>query len=447
VCQPGNSSSEEYPSLELELLEGISGLVEKSLLRQEEGCDGEPRFSMLETVREYGREGLAASGEAARALHQHLHHYLSLAQRADVDGSEQRVWLERLERDHDNFRAALDWAAQQQEADAGPKLTAALARFWEHRGYLSEGLIRWITEALAHPRAAEPTPLRRRLLNQAGNISAQLGNAAAGRSLHEENLKNPGDRGWTARALHSLAIILGHQGEYAQARVMFEEALAINRQLGDRKAQAADLNWFGLFLVGQGENDEAQSLFLEALAIARDLRHAREVAVALGGLGVVALRTGDHTAAQALFEEALAISRSLRTRGYEANSLNSLGTVALLRADYPTAGALFAKALGIQQETGQRNAIAASLRLFARLAVLQGQAERAARLFGAAERLREAGGVLLYPADRAEYDLSVAAARTALGEQAFAMAWAEGQAIPLEQAIRAALEESEIPSG
>jgi predicted ATPase/class 3 adenylate cyclase/Tfp pilus assembly protein PilF len=444
VCQPGDSSSEEYPPLEMEVLEGIAALVEKSLLRQEEGRDGEPHFSMLETVREYARECLAASGEAPGAMAQHLSYFLALAQRSAVDGPEQGEWLERLEREHDNFRAALDWSAGDDEGDVGLKLTAALARFWEHRGHLSEGRRR-LTAALAHPRAAEPTALRGDLLNQAGNIASWQGDLAVGRALHEENLqiwRAHGDRAGVACVLHNLAIIMGGLGEYAQARQMFEEALAINRDRGDRHAEASDLDWFGLFLVGQGEDETAQSMFQQALKIARELRDTREVAIALEGLGVVALRSADYTTAQALFEEALALNRGQRMRGYEAHNLSSLGTVALHRADYPTARALLAQALEIQQEIGTRGGVATSLRMFARLAVLQGQPGRAARLFGAAEALGEAIGNTLAPAAQQEYDRSVAGARTALGEQSFVMAWAEGRAMPLEQAIAYALEDA-----
>jgi tetratricopeptide (TPR) repeat protein len=216
---------------------------------------------------------------------------------------------------------------------------------------------------------------------------------------------------------------------------MFEEALALDRGQGSRRGEAQHLIWFGLFLVGQGEDDAAQSMFQEALVITRQLRETRDTAVALYGLGMVALHSGDSTAAQTLFEEALALHRGLGTRGYEATNLLGLGSVAMQRADYPTARARLAQALEILQEIGERNGVAASLELFGQLARLQGQAGRAARLFGAAEGLREAMGVLLPPAERAEHDRSVAAARTALGEPAFAAAWAAGQAMSLDQAI------------
>jgi predicted ATPase/DNA-binding SARP family transcriptional activator len=440
VCQPGDGSSEEYPPLEMEVLEGIGALLEKSLLRQEEGGNGEPRFHMLETVREYGWECLAAGGEAPAARHRHLHYYLALAQ-SEIKEPEPGTWLERLEREHDNFRAALDGSMRNEEGRAGPELAGALGGFWQDRGHLREGF-GWLTRALAHPCATEPTPLRKRLLNASGNISAFLGDPITARSLHEENQRIPGDRGHRACTLHNLGIILGSLGEYAQARVSFEGALAIHREDGDRRSLASDLNCLGLFLVGQGENDEARSLLKEALGIARDLQHMGEVAVALSGLGMLALRADDLAAAQALLEEALLLNCTLGRPGYEATNLNQLGTLALQRADLPSARTLFAQALEIHRETGQRIEAAISVRLFARLAMLQGEIERAARLFGAAETLREAGRVVLPPVDRAEHEASVDAARTALGEEAFAAAWAAGRALSMEQAITDALGQS-----
>jgi predicted ATPase/class 3 adenylate cyclase len=450
--------------LPIDLLEGIGLLVDQSLLRQDEPAEGvgallvgalsatpsesgrawEPRFGMLETIREYARERLEASGEGDAARRRHAQFFLALAERAEPElrGRAQGEWLARLEREHENLRAALDWCqAAEDSAEAGLRLAAALGWFWQVRGDWSEGRER-LACLLALTGAAARTAARAHALEAAGLLAWRQSDLEAARALREESLaicQELGDRQGIAFSLGGLGLLVRDQGDYAAARRLFEEALAINRALGNRCEQEFDLHWLGYVAVAEGDYARAKTFFEEALA-------TNQATGYLGGpsfraLGELALMQGDYAAAHQIFEEALRTAQELKYKLDIARCLKGLGDVADGQGDDETAQALYAKSLTIYGELGYKPGIAGLLQAFAARAATRGQAERAARLLGAADPLLETLGPRFEPALWPPSVRDMSAVRARLGEEASAAAWAAGRALTIEQAVAEAMAE------
>jgi non-specific serine/threonine protein kinase len=434
------------------VLDLLTSLVEKSLV-QYEAHDGEARYRLLETMRQYSWERLRESGESEGVGRRHVEFFLRLAEEAapKLEGSEQGEWLERLEREHDNLRAALDFCqAADDGGEAGLRLAASLAgsvaAFWIARGYWSEGRER-LARALARPQAMGPTAARARALMAAGWFAGGAGWFAGGeddwevgRACYEESLaiyRELGDRPGIALALTDLGAVAVLQGDAGGARRLLEEALAIFRSLGIRRPQAPILYWLGRVAMAEGDDVRAKPFFEEALAIDREFGHRG--GAASGALGQIALREGDYTAAHRIFEEDLRSKRELKHKPAVAELLASLGDVAYALGDYETAQAHYEEGLTILREIGDKPAIAVSLQAMAAVAAARGQGERTARLLGAANAQLKAVGARVEPALWDPHERNVSAVRAALGKEAFAAAWAEGRAISLDQAIDEAL--------
>jgi predicted ATPase/class 3 adenylate cyclase/uncharacterized protein HemY len=428
---------------EWEVLDLLTSLVEKSLVLYEER-GGEGRYRLLETVRQYARDRLLEAGEAAAVRGRHRDWCLALAEEAEpkLGGPEQVVWLDRLEREHDNLRAALAWTGAQGECEVGLRLGWALWGFWVVRGYVGEGR-EHLARLLALPGAEARTAARAGALNGAGWLAHRQGEYGAARALIAESLaifRELGDKRGIARSLINLGFMACEQGDYGAARAHLEESLAIARERGDKQGIAWSLLRLGEVTYDQGEYGAARAHLEESLAMFRELESKWGIAWTLLRLGEVAYDQGEYGAARAHLEESLAIHRERGDKGGIATALGSLGRMAHDQGDYGAARALLEEGLAIFRALGHKLGIAQNLEGLAALAVAQAHSERAARLFGAAEGLREATGAPLPPADRAEHDRPVAAVRTALGEEAFASAWAEGRAMSLEAVIQYALE-------
>jgi tetratricopeptide (TPR) repeat protein len=394
-----------------EVLDLLASLVQKSLVVYEEDEQGVGRYRLLETVRQYARARLLDTGEAEGVRERHRDCFLALAEEAgaEVESSpaEQVAWLEWLEQEHDNLRAALAWSIARGQAEAGLRLGRLLAWLWQMRGYFGEGR-EYLAGLLALPGPEAST-------------------------------------GWAARAkaLRDAGILAWHQGDDEEAGALLENSLTIYRELGDKVGISELLWWQGHLAKRQEDHRAARALFEESLAISRERGHKGRIGASLQALGEVAYLQGNNGTARVLFEESLAISRELAIKNDIAWSLYHLGGVALSERDYGTARAHLVESLAIFQELGQKRGIAHDLERTAVVAAAQAQSELAARLFGAAERLRAAMGAPLSPAERVEHDRSVAALRTALAEAAYAAAWTEGRAMPLEEITASALVEGE----
>jgi len=429
---------------EEEVLDILSSLVDKSLVGTD-ARNSATRYRLLETVRQYARDRLRERGDEAQWRGRQLAYFLALAEEAEpqLRGADQQAWLDQLETEHDNLRSALGWsAAAGGDAAGGLRLAGALCRFWSVRGYLGEGR-GWVSGLLAAATGGQAAAARAKALNGAGGLARHQGDNAAARALFEQSLaiyRELGDRQRIAFSLNNLGVVADDQGDYPAARALHEESLAIQRELGDGWSIAMSLHNLGVLASDQSDHQAARALHEESLAIRRVLGDWQGIGDSLNSLGSSASEQGDYAAARALFEESLAIQRDLGDRQSMALSLNALGHMAFAQGDNACARALHEETLTIYRELGDRRGIARSLVGLAYVAFALGCPGRAARIWAGAERLRETIGETLPPSDCADYNRRVAAARAAIGDgSAFDSAWQEGRAMTLEQAIEYAL--------
>jgi predicted ATPase/class 3 adenylate cyclase/Tfp pilus assembly protein PilF len=405
--------------LGLDVLEGLSTLVDHSLVQQWEE-DGEPRFGLLHTIREYALERLEGSGEAEVLRRAHAAFFLTLAEQAEPEltGPEARAWLARLEREHGNLRAALGWARERGEAETGLRLVAALERFWWVRGYLREGRA-WV-EGLLGPAAGT------------GAASGTAGVVSPAEAVPV---------GVRARALLAGGSLALWQGDFAAAQPRLEQAAAQARAAGDRRTAGSALNSLGLLASRQGDRERAGARYEASLTLMREVGDQRGIAVVLANLGDLAVRQGDLERAAAVVNEALALGRQVGDHERIAVCLLYLGVVARKRGDLAPAEALGREALALFREFGDPRRCAAALEQLAATVGVAGHGARAARLLGAARAVQEVVGAPPPAPERADTEAAVAPARAALGEERWAAAFAAGRAMTLEEAIAEALGE------
>jgi tetratricopeptide (TPR) repeat protein len=396
--------------LDLDLLDGMASLVDKSLVRQIEQASVESRFRMLQTIREYALEKLAANSEEAFTRRAHAAYCLVLAEEEATEKSvEAAESLERFGLEHDNFRAALEWLTQTGDVEWGLRLGTALFRFWEVRELLAEGRER-LGRLLNLPGAAAPTKLRMRALFSAGVLAAVQGDYNAQASFAQ------------------------NRGDVPLAQTLFESSLELWRELGDLKAVARALSNLANVLKMQGNFERARSLHTECLGIFRSLGDLAGVAWSLNYQGDVAYDQGDSEAAQTLYERSLAIFRETGERWGIAGNLADLGNLAREQQNYPRAHSLYQESLGLFQLLNHKRGIARLLECFAITAAAQCHAERSLWLAGAAAALRQGIGVPLTTAEQAKLEASLSAARQALSNAAGVSAWLEGWNLPCEKA-------------
>ena len=426
--------------LNLDPLDGTASIVDKSLLQRLEQANGESRFVMLETIREYAREKLEASGEDGLTRRAHAAYCLVLAEEEATEqgGADRPEWRELLALEHDNLRAGLEWLIETGDAEWGLRLGAALFRFWEAREYLAEGRDR-LGKLLKIPGAAAPTKCRERVLFAAGALAAEQGDFISGDALIGESLdiaRQLGDKQGAAVSVNALAVLARDQSDIARAHSLFEESLALWRELGDLKAVARSLSNLANVVAFQGDYARARSLYAESLSIFRGLRDRTGVAWSLNNQGDVARDQGDFVAARALYEQGLAIFCELGDCWGTAGTLADLGTLAREQRDCAKAHSLYRESLKIFQQLEHKRGIARLLECFARSAAAQQQAERSLRLAGAAAALRKNIGAPLTCAEQTKLDAILDPARQTLVDTTGATtAWLEGWNTPLEKTI------------
>jgi predicted ATPase len=413
--------------LDLDVLEGEGALVDQSLVQQREE-DGEPRFGMLHVIREYALERLATSGEAEAVRRAHAAYYLALAEQAESTGwgPTTGAWLERLEREHDNLRAALGWARARGEVATGLRLAGALADFWWVHGHLSEGR-GWLESlpALAQPPAAAPR--------------ARAGSGRTSRRAHDRGSRLDAMR---AKALYGTANLATWQGDYSRAVLLAEQSLALARTAGPDALAAFALNRLGLLTFYKGEPERAVAQLEESLALARRADDPVLFVGPLLNLGYVAFYQGDLVQAAARFEESLARARQAGIRFNETLALMSLGNLARRQGDLARATTRLREGLSLARQLKDPRVVAETLEYLAMTAATADEAERAAAMLGAAAALRQTHGIPQPPPERADTAAAVVRARAALGESAWQTAFATGQALSLEEAIAQALGEA-----
>lgn len=429
------------------VLAGLASLVDKSLVQREDGGQSESRFSMLEMLREYAAERLAAGGETAKIGRLHAEYHLAFAEAAalHIESSEQAIWLVRLDEMHDNMRTALHWSlGPEGDPQLGLRLAEALAPFWGVHGHFDEARS-WLSKLFSQAEGEPPTTLLGKAYARAGRFAFRQSDYAAARDYYTECLtisRALGDMDGVASALRGLGNVATEVGDYLQASHLFEEGLAINRELVDPLKLADCLVGSGWALLHQGNYTLATAHFGEALILCREMDHKEEAAFALSGLGEVAVRQGDYARAVSLLEESLSLRREIDDRWGIAISLGALAWVSLRQANNAQALQLLRESLLMREGLGDKGGIAWCLERLAEIESMQGNSERAVRLYGASHSLRQRLDSGVNPLDRAELERHIAVVRSALGDAGFSRGWEEGCRMNLEEAVDYALDGS-----
>jgi predicted ATPase/class 3 adenylate cyclase len=385
--------------LGIDVLEGIASLVDRSLLRESEDDEGEPRFAMLATIREYAREHLAESGEEEEVVLRHALEFARFAEEAEAElrTGDQLLWFGRLESEHDNLRAAIDSSLAAGDDETALRLGGALGWFWYAHGHALEGCAR-LTDLLART----------------------------------ENVPE----GLRARSMYALGVLLDQRGEPERAALLVERSLAVFREQADRESVARALNSLGGVKRALGELESARSLLEESIGVRRELSDEPGTAGALTNLGSVAFEQGDLEEAEARLTEALTLDRAHGNEWGAAVALDGLAAAALELADFDRAGELIRDTLTAAELLADRELIAFGLEKAAVLAAVEGNAARAGRLAGAADGLRESAGFERSRFDREWLERHLSAAA---GEE-FDTGRSAGRALEPDGALREALE-------
>jgi non-specific serine/threonine protein kinase len=393
-----------------DVLERLTQLVYKSLVVIEEQ-GGAPRYNLLESIRQYAAEQFCERQEVEQVQARHLTYFLQLAQETEskLHSSEQAAWLDRLEAEHGNLRAALQWALDSGRVEQALLLGTALWRFWYARGYLVQGR-NWLETALAIAPHAHELPLA---ATQAAALNGAGGLAYA-------------------------------QGDYADAQRFYQESLRLRQVMDDRRGVSIALNNLGLVARNLGDYAKATDLLQQSIVYCQEVGDKEGIAYTLTSLGEVARCLNNYDQAASFYRESAILWRELDNIGGVATSLHNLGHVALYQQDIPQATAHFRDSLQIFQQLGNKRGIALCLAGLAGALSLSGKPQRAACLFGAEHALHQAIGARLEPADRIEHERTVAAVRAQLDEATFVNLWAAGAQMTVSQAIAYARAEDTV---
>jgi predicted ATPase/DNA-binding XRE family transcriptional regulator len=462
--------------LQIDVLDGVSSLLDKSLLGHEEGVGGDPRFVMLETIHEFAREKLQESGENNELGREHARYFMRLAEEAEpeLEAPNQLAWLNKLQDEHDNMRAAIGWCAHTQNAGnlkpeateaikMGLRLAGALGRFWLTRGYLSEGrqqldAVLALEEGCTEQRRKDDTDdnddnddaattatelmrARAKALSSAGTLAWEQGDNATARTLHSESLaisRKTGDKRRIARSLYALGNAAFSADDYATARSLYEESLALHREFEDKRGIAIAVVALGALANKQGDYATARPLYEEGLALMRELGNKRGIAHSLSNLASLASESEDYASVRSLIEDSLTISRELGDKRGMSKSLFILGRVAHKEGSVEQSKGLFAESVALSREIADWPRVALWLAEFGGMTGSSNQPIKGTRLLAASEAVLESAGDTWGP--HRGYNQSVALVRSQLDEEAFEKAWQEGWAMSMEQAVAYALE-------
>jgi tetratricopeptide (TPR) repeat protein len=409
-------------------------LVDKSLVQRRAGSDHQPRFGMLETIREFAWERLAATDEVSDVSARHAAYFLTVVEEAEpaLLGPDQRSWLERLEAEHDNLRAALDWALGSGRVTTSLRLAAALWRFWSVHGHLVEGRA-WLERALALAPVADPALVDARAaakaLHGAGALAFRQGDFAAAQTCFEASIargRASNDRRGLALSLAGLAAVVG-QSNLDGAVALLTESRQLYRGLDDDEGIANVYLRLGRLCTGHGQLERAVDALEESVVRYRRLGQWRGLAGALTYLGAAVAALGSLERAECLHRESLALFRELGERWGAAETLARLADLARQRNEFEPARAYYQECLALRRALGDKAGVATCLDGLAAIALGQGDAEQTAELLGAAAACWADTGTPTLPAVRDARNRTTAAARLALGERAFAIAWQRGE--------------------
>ena len=427
--------------LGVDVLDGVTALVDNSLLVQRVSEEREPRFVMLETFREYGREQLIADGEDAATGRAHAAYMLVLAEEEHLDMApdEREHWLRGCDVEHDNFRAATHWLISSGDVEWALRLGAALFRFWEQRDHLTEGR-ETLARMLAMPGASPRTRSRARAVYCAGvlaDIQADLDAAQLKGREARDIYRECGDIQGVATATIILAFQAQRRGRYAEAVSRFGETVSLWTQLGDRTAVDLATSNMAHAAKLDGDYDAARRLLEEVIASTRARGDVRGFAGALNGLGDVAATEGDHAAARHYHHDSLAKYREIDDRWGIARVLTDLANVDMQAGEYPQADRSFKEALRAFRELGHQRGVARQLESLAWCATCQSREEQAVALTSAAAAIRQRIAAPPKPAERERIERALAQARGRISAEAYETAWTLGHSAPLDEVLGA----------
>jgi predicted ATPase/transcriptional regulator with XRE-family HTH domain len=423
------------------ILDRLAGLVDKSLVVPGEDGDGEPRFRLLELIREYALEQLVASGEEAAVRQRHSEFYLAFSESAEryLRGNSQTIWFDRLEEEHANLRAALVWAQESGTLDLGLRLATSLWWFWQVRGHMREGRT-WLEKLLSMESCADEEKemgLRAEALRAAGNLAwCQAEYDLAAEFLKDSLTLNRrvGNTNGEAHALDTLGLVADERGDWDLAVTLFEEALALFRAAQDKNNVAMVYNNLAVVADRRQQYASAVELYEKSLELNREVGDRRSIALTLNNLGEALRAQGDLQRAAALMEDSLALYQELGDKDGMSGALNNLGDVLHEQGDLKRAIGLYRRGITIAHEIGVKWSLLSLLEGAAHLAYDLGLVTGAARLFALATELctnvqmsRSIGG-------QADYDSNVARVRAQLGEEAFAAEWEAGRSMTAVEA-------------
>ena len=384
------------------VLDGITSLIDKSLLIQKEQPDGEARFRMLEVVRDFALESLDTAGETQAVRRIHAEHFIAFAERAEpfVQAAQSAEWLDRLEEEHDNLRAAMRWSLDNDPSMA-VRLAVALRNFWLLHSHLSEGYA-WLKAASEH----------------SGRLSAPL----------------------RFKLMNGLGLVARWRGDYETAGNAYADGLAAGKEADDKQGIALSSRGLGLVAMQQGDIPASKEYFESGLEISRELNDKFGIALSLSFLGDLARTEGNSSAARPIFEEALKLFRELDNKSAISDTLNNLGAAALGDGDPQAAAKHFAEALQTAGELGNKITISCSLDGFGAIAAARGGFDLAARLSGAAKNLRESIGYKIEPAERVFRDAYLSKVQESMEKDSFEAEQEGGRNMLLEDACAEALQ-------
>ena len=435
--------------LGMDLLEGLSSLVDKNLIQRVDRAEGEPRFTMLEMIREYALECLAQSGEDASVRRAHAAYCLVLAEEGnpELSAADRARWLAHCDAEIDNFRSALDWLFETHDSDWGLRLCIGLFRFWDMREHLSEGRTR--LETVLRLAGSGHAKERGRVLHFLGALTTAQGDFPAAEHSLKQSLslyEELGDHWGIAASLNALAIAQRDCGDYASAEQNFERSLACWRLLPDRSAFARCLHNLANLVKVRGDYPRARWALREATQIFEELGDRSGAAWSINQQGDISREQGDLFAAREFYRQALSSFREAGDLWGCARSLTDLGSIDCVQGKHPSAQTAYREAMEIFMNLGHRRGIARATEGYACLAVAQGQATRALKLAAAAAHLRELIRAPLPQAEKAKLDQMLLPAWQALTGPEGKAAWAEGSAMDLEKTVQFSLQEPESPT-
>lgn len=391
VCSPSADSS-------VDALDDMAALLNNSLLRQEDQ-NGEPRFLMLETIREYGLELLAERGEDEAVSRRHALYFLAYAERAEPHllRADQVEWLDGLETEHGNLRAAMEWALRNHQVEIALRLSSALWPFWVFHGYVEEG---WehLSETLAQTNANN-FPLARAKIQVAAGAVAYF------------------------------------RGDHVQAAALCSAGLPVCRAAGEKGLTGISLGLLGNLSFYHGNLDQAMIQWEESLGLARESRSDWLAAVVLSLMGILAVHTGETQRALNLCQESVTLARRVGEKWVMNQALYHLGLTHVAEARFDEARSCFLEGISLSRDIGYYLGISLEIDALAGLSAAQRQFDRAARLLGAGSAVRAAVGAPVPPAYQTDYERIVAGVRRGLGDATFAKAWSEGSLMTVDQAI------------